>query len=178
MRLLETQLKYIIVIGIPDFWEALFLFNLLIPFIIFSLSTSWKANFEFFDFSFLAMILGWFLYFKFVFNTGSLTFSKLWLKFSYSGIFKLFTIFEKNSFSTSLRWILSLFIDLSDRKGLTFFQKFFSVMSFSFNFHSNLFQFFSKEKQIYFFVEHIRDDFLPFYVLNIFFLILILPLFP
>ena len=39
------------------------------------------------------MILGWFLYFKIAFNAGSLTFSKLRVRFSYSGIFKFFTIF-------------------------------------------------------------------------------------
>ena len=132
-----SAFSWIIVIGISDFRETLFLFNLLISFIIFLLSTSWKVNFEFFYFSFIAIILGWFLYFKIAFNTGSLTFWKLRLRFSYSGIFKFFTIFEKNSFSTSavldsllinfpfsLRWILSLFIDFSDKRGLTVFPNF------------------------------------------------------
>ena len=128
-----------------DFWEALFLLNLLISFIIFLLSTSWKVNFEFFYFSFIAMILGWFLYFKITLKTGSLTFSELGVRFSYSGIFN-FLLYLRRNYSEpqqflgwivinspfSLRWILSLFIDLLDRRGLTIFQNFLlSVMSFS-----------------------------------------------
>ena len=114
--------------------KGFLLLSLFISSIMFSLSTSWKVNFEFFDFSFNAMILGWFLCFKIALKTGSLTFLKLGLKFSYSGIFNFFSKFEKNLFSTSavsesllfnypysLRWILSLFIDLSDRGGLTVF---------------------------------------------------------
>ena len=100
------------------------------------------------------------------------------LRFSYSGIFKFFTIFEKNSFSTSavlvlllinspfsLRWILSLFIDLSDRKGLTVFQKilcYVLLIQVSIVIHFS----FSQKRNIYFFAEYIRDNFPPFYVLN------------
>ena len=143
MRLLKTHLKTCKnisvflnnVIGKSDFWEVLFLFNLLISFIIFSLSTSSKVNFGFFYFPLISMILAWLLYFKIAWKTGVLTFSKLELRFSYSAIFTFFTIFKNKSLSTlllinypfSMRWILSLFIDLSDRRGLTFFQFVFAI---------------------------------------------------
>ena len=61
----------------------------------------WKVNFEFFYFSYIAMMLRWFLYFRTALKTWSLLLSKLGLRFSYFGIFKIFTIFEKNSFSSS-----------------------------------------------------------------------------
>ena len=44
--------SWIIVIGIIGLWEPLFIFNLLISFIILSLSTSWKVNVGFFLFFF------------------------------------------------------------------------------------------------------------------------------
>ena len=105
-----------------DFWEALFLNSFRISFSIFSLFTSWKENFTFFYFSFIAIILGWFLYFKIAQKIGPLIFPVFELRFWYSVIFKFFTIFEKNLFNTtdvsdslfigspfSLRWILSFF---------------------------------------------------------------------
>ena len=82
----------------------------------------WKVNFEFFYFSYIAMMLRWFLYFRTALKTWSLLLSKLGLRFSYFGIFKIFTIFEKNSFSSSAvldsllinspfswRWIVTIY---------------------------------------------------------------------
>ena len=60
-----------------------------------------KVIFNFFYLSFIEMILGWSLYFKYALKTGSLTFLNLGSRLSYSGIFKFLTIFEKNSFSSS-----------------------------------------------------------------------------
>ena len=94
-----SAFSWIIVIGISDFWEALFLFNLLICFILFSLSTSGKVNFKSFYF-FLSL---WHLA-VFIFQNC--------LKNRTFNIFKIgirvlilwntfFTIFKNNSRSTS-----------------------------------------------------------------------------
>ena len=52
-------------------------------------------------FSFITIILGWYIYFKIALKAGSLTYSKLGLSFSYSGVLTFFTIFEKKLFSGS-----------------------------------------------------------------------------
>ena len=137
------------------------------------MSSSWKVNFEFLDFSSISMIFQ--------------NCCKNWI----FNIFKIgITIFEKNSFTTStvsdsllinhpflLRWILSLFIILLDRRVWTVFHIVCCLLCPShLNFHSNLFEFFSNEEQIYCFAEYIRDNFLPFYVLIIYSLILIFSL--
>ena len=57
--------------------------------------TSSKDYFTFLIFFVIAMILWWVLHFKIAQKTGSLIFSIFELRFSYSRIFKIFTIFEK-----------------------------------------------------------------------------------
>ena len=56
------------------------------------------------------MILGWFLYFKIALKTGSLTFSKLGVRFSYSGIFK-FLLNSRRNYSAPQEFLGSIVIN-------------------------------------------------------------------
>ena len=125
--------------GISKFWEALLLFNLLISLIFdhFSIVNFMKSKFWVFLFFFYHNNTRMVFIFQNCLKNWMLTFSKLGLRSSHSGIFKFFTIFEKNLFSSPavldsllinspflLRPIFSLFIDLSDKRSLTVFQNF------------------------------------------------------
>ena len=90
----------------------------------------------------VASILGWSLYFRIDFKTGSLMSLEIGSHTGYSGILKLLMIVEKKVFKTVLMpvaMILSFSINfifssgrvLSERKDLTVFQKVLSVIFFS-----------------------------------------------
>ena len=84
----KAALSLILLIGMSNFWDALFWFSLLILFSIFSLFSSWKIFLHF-----------WFCcYFNDTW-VDFLVFPIFELWFSYSGIFEFVTIYLRKNYS-------------------------------------------------------------------------------
>ena len=126
-----SKFSLIILIGMSECWEVIFLSNLSMSFFMSSILTSEKQNASFSQLLRIASMLGWSLYLKIALRIGSVTGSNS----LYLEIFRFFTIFEKKLFrfsavSDSVILILSLMRDLSESKGFTDFQN--SLLSVAF----------------------------------------------
>ena len=91
----------IILIGMSEFWEALFLSNLIMSFFMSSILNSEKQNVSFSQLPCIASMLGWSLYLKIALRVGSAMFSVTGSTSLYLEIFRFFTIFEKKLFRLS-----------------------------------------------------------------------------
>ena len=126
----------IIFVGMSDSCIAFELSRRRISFLISDLDIVWKVNVLFKFFSFMAFILGWYLYFSLALRTGSSNWSGFTDGSSYGGMFKFDTTFEKKSFrvdqifsssfssnSFSISVILEKDEFLSENEGFTVLQK-------------------------------------------------------
>ena len=139
-----SKFSLIILIGMSECWEALFLSNLSMSFFMASILTSDKRNVSFSQCLCIASMLGWSFYLNIALRVGSAMFSVTGSNSLYLEIFRFFTIFEKKLFRLStvpdsvfktlpfsLMLILSLMRDLSESKGFTDFQNIVSSLRFS-----------------------------------------------
>ena len=93
-----SKFSLIILIGMSESWEALFLSNLSMSFFMSSILTSEKRNISFSQWLCIASMLGWSLYLKIALRVGSAMSSVTGSNSLYLEIFRFFTIFEKKLF--------------------------------------------------------------------------------
>ena len=132
-----SEFSLIILVGISEYWDALFSFNSLISVSISLKLTSLKLKAPFLlHLVLIARMLGCFSYLRIAFKVGSLTFSIIGSKSEYWEMLRFFTILPKKLLKTSavsfsvftispfsLKLILSLALNFSDSEGFTVFQK-------------------------------------------------------
>ena len=96
-----SKFSLIILIGMSECWEALFLSNLSMSFFMVSILTSEKGDVSFSQWLCIASMLGWSMYLKTALRVGSAMFSVTGSNSLYLEIFRFFTIFEKKLFRLS-----------------------------------------------------------------------------
>ena len=142
-----SEFSLIILVGISEYWDALFSFNRLISVSICLLKTNLPKtkNIIVITFSITFRMLGCFSYLRKAFKVGSLTFSVIGSKSEYWELLRFFTILPKKLLKTSAvsfsvfpvlpfsqKLILYLSFDFSDSEGFTVFQK--SLLSKNFSY--------------------------------------------
>ena len=93
-----SEFSLIILIGMSECWEVLFLSNLSMSFFMSSILTSEKRNVSFSQWLCIASMLGWSLYIKIPLRVGSAMLSVTGSNSLYLEIFRFFTLFEKKLF--------------------------------------------------------------------------------